>query len=174
MYFIYLKNASGGGNGNDSLNGGAGNDTLSANYSQGDNLLDGGNGNDSLSVLGDVFIYRGEACVNLVSGNNTLNGGAGDDNLVTEFSDGNNLLVGNEVIRISAVGFGGGLSAGVLSASQFKIGASATTTTQRFIYNSTTGGLFFDQDGSAGGFAQVQFALVATGLPLTNTNFVVV
>ncbi|MFN6472729.1 MAG: hypothetical protein RMY36_024060 [Nostoc sp. SerVER01] len=78
------------------------------------------------------------------------------------------------MIQVSAAGFGGGLSAGVLKTSQFKIGTSATTTTQRFIYNSTTGALFFDQDGSAGTFTQTQFALVTAGLSLTNNNFVAV
>jgi hypothetical protein len=34
--------------------------------------------------------------------------------------------------------------------------------------------LFFDKDGSAGTFTQVQFALVTTGLSLSNNNFVVV
>ncbi len=34
------------------------------------------------------------------------------------------------------------------------------TSTQRFIYNSTTGALFFDQDGNAGAFTQVQFAQI--------------
>ncbi|WP_414574220.1 hypothetical protein [Nostoc sp. CCY 9925] len=47
---------------------------------------------------------------------------------------------------------------------QFKIATSANTTTQGFIYNSTTGTLFFDQDGSAGEFTKVQYAQVSAGL----------
>nr|MDZ8210807.1 calcium-binding protein [Nostoc sp. ChiSLP03a] len=62
----------------------------------------------------------------------------------------------------------------VLQASQFTLGESATTSSQRFIYNSTTGALFFDRDGSAGAFTQVQFAELSAGLSLTNNNFVVV
>ncbi|MCC5616913.1 hypothetical protein LC605_17890 [Nostoc sp. CHAB 5836] len=41
-------------------------------------------------------------------------------------------------------------------------------------YNSATGALYFDSDGSASGFTQVQFALVTAGLSLTEKNFVVV
>ncbi|MBD0389489.1 MAG: calcium-binding protein, partial [Nostoc sp. C3-bin3] len=57
---------------------------------------------------------------------------------------------------------------------QFTLGTSATTSTQRFIYDNSTGGLFFDQDGSAAKFTQVKFAQLSVGLTLTNNNFVVV
>jgi Ca2+-binding RTX toxin-like protein len=59
-----------------------------------------------------------------------------------------------------------------IQSSQFLIGTSATTTNQRFIYNSTTSALFFDQDG-LGGTAQVQLATLNTGLALTNTDIFV-
>ncbi|MDZ8108042.1 MAG: calcium-binding protein [Nostoc sp. DedQUE12a] len=213
--------------GNNTLNGGAGNDTLNVDFSIGDNILNGGDGSDILIASGYDYdqvynVYR------RASGNNTLKGGAGSDSLIVDDSIGDNLLDGgdgndilsasgatgkntlrggngndsliggsgidtfvfnsfnegvdkisdfnatNEVIQVSAAGFGGGLSAGVLKTSQLKIGTSATTNAQRFIYNSTTGGLFFDKDGSAGTFAQVQFGQLSTGLSLTNTNFVVV
>ncbi|MDF5711331.1 MAG: calcium-binding protein [Nostoc sp. S4] len=142
-----------GNNGNDTLDGNSGNDTLK-----------GGNGNDVL--IGG-------------SGNDSLYGGAGTDTFVFNyFTEGVDRLYDfnatNELIQVSAAGFGGGLSAGVLKTSQFRIGTSATTTSQRFIYNSTTGGLFFDSDGSAGAFTQVQFAQLTTGLSLTNNNFVIV
>ncbi|ODH00675.1 hypothetical protein A4S05_03805 [Nostoc sp. KVJ20] len=175
-----------GASGNNTLKGGVGNDTLDGSFSAGNNLLDGGDGNDSLIASSS-------------SGNNTLKGGNGDDTLRGNY--GNDSLYGeggtdtfvfdtffneggfnlirdfdatNELIQVSAAGFGGGLSAGVLKTSQFTLGESATTSSQRFIYNSTTGALFFDQDGNAGAFTQVQFAELSTGLSLTNNNFVVV
>ncbi|MHC5597647.1 MAG: hypothetical protein ACYTXC_17195 [Nostoc sp.] len=77
----------------------------------------------------------------------------------------------NELIRVSAHDFGGGLSEGSLQTSQFTIGTSATTSEERFIYNSATGALYFDQDGSASGFTQQKFAQLSTGLSLTNNNF---
>ncbi|MEH2465343.1 beta strand repeat-containing protein [Nostoc sp.] len=269
---------SSGGNGNDQIYGGAGDDSLSANYSNGNNLLDGGNGNDNIFASGSFSEYRGELYINATSGNNTLIGGAGDDRLIADYSSGNNLLKGgdandylsasgndfyteygvysttgnntliggagddrlivdnssgnnllegsdgndhlsaagavgnnsfngglgddiltggkgadtfvfesyyqgldrlenfstaNDRIQISSAGFGGGLLTGTLQTSQFTIGTSATTSEERFIYNSATGKLFFDLDGSASGFTQVQFAQLSTGLSLTNNNFVV-
>nr|WP_267921671.1 calcium-binding protein [Nostoc favosum] len=133
-----------GSNGNDTLNGGSGNDTLI-----------GGKGNDSLI------------------------GGSGTDTFAfNSFNEGIDGIYDfnatNELIRVSAAGFGGGLSPGSLKTNQFSIGASATTSTQRFIYNDVTGALFFDQDGSAIAFTQVQFGQLSSGLSLTKNNFVVV
>ncbi|MEA5624524.1 calcium-binding protein [Nostoc sp. UHCC 0251] len=183
--------------GNNTLNGGAGKDTLKVDNSRGDNLLSGGNGNDFLSALG-------------ASGNNTLNGGAGSDILIG--GKGNDALYGgngadtfvfnsynegvdsiydfnnatnegvdspyesnatNEYIQIGAAGFGGQLSIGVLSASQFTLGTSATTIAQRFIYDNSTGALYFDQDGSANAFTQVKFAQFFGGVSLSEKVFYV-
>ncbi|MBD2530682.1 hypothetical protein H6G97_14305 [Nostoc flagelliforme FACHB-838] len=189
-----------GSSGDNLLDGGDGNDFLDISgfidqyydsyfnsRSSGNNLLSGGDGNDTLTAFG-------------ATGNNTLNGGNGDDKLIggkgndwlfgeggtdtfvfNSFDEGLDLIRDfgginepNELIQVSAAGFGGGLSAGVLETSQFTLGESATTSTQRFIYNSTTGALFFDSDGSAGAFTQVQFAELSAGLSLTNNNFLVV
>ncbi len=141
-----------GGTGNDALNGGAGNDTLI-----------GGTGNDTL--IGGA-------------GKDTLTGGTGSDRFtftsrtegidrITDFS------VVSDTIAVSRAGFGGGLVAGAaIAASQFIIGTAATTSSQRFIYNNTTGGLFFDADGT-GVSARVQFATLSTGLALTNADILV-
>ncbi|MEH2415069.1 beta strand repeat-containing protein [Nostoc sp.] len=182
--------------GNNTLNGGVGNDTLNVESSTGNNLLDGGDGNDSLiasgasgnnTVIGgngDDTLRGGDGDAIIIGGkgNDRLFGEAGTDTFVfSSFDEGLDLIRDfgaidepNELIQVSAAGFGGGLSAGVLQASQFTLGESATTSTQRFIYNSTTGALFFDSDGSAGAFTQVQFAGLSAGLSLTNNNFVVV
>ncbi|MCC5609874.1 calcium-binding protein [Nostoc sp. CHAB 5834] len=222
--------------GNNTLNGGAGDDNLVTNYSSGNNLLSGGDGNDYLSASGSASLYSSYE-VYTVSGNNTLDGGAGSDRLIVDYSTGDNLLSGgdgndyltafgasgkntltggngndtltggkgndsliggagtdtisfnsfnegidtifdfnatNELIQISAAGFGGGLSSGKLETSQFTLGISAITSEERFIYNSATGGLFFDLDGSASGSTQVQFAQLSAGLSITEKNFVVV
>jgi Ca2+-binding RTX toxin-like protein len=171
-----------GGNGNDhmdgtysTLYGGNGNDTIYAEYSgvygeDGDDVLagadaglNGGNGNDTLTVL-----YTG-----------SLTGGAGADRFIfdepgfTIEPDINDFVVADDTIEVSAAGFGGGLTPGVLPAKQFTIGTGATTSSHRFIYNNTDGALFFDVDGK-GATAQVQFATLSTGLPMTNTDFNVV
>ncbi|WP_448265532.1 beta strand repeat-containing protein [Nostoc sp. DSM 114159] len=132
--------------------------------SNGDDTLDGSNGNDIL--IGG-------------KGNDSLIGGSGTDTFAfNSFNQGIDRLddfkATNELIQVTAEGFGGGLSIGSLKTSQFTLGASATTSQERFIYNNITGALFFDQDGSANAFTQVQFAQLSAGLSLTKNNFAVV
>ncbi|QMS88361.1 calcium-binding protein [Nostoc edaphicum CCNP1411] len=128
-----------------------------------DNIV-GSNGNDRLS--GNY-------------GNDTLYGGDGTDTFAFNSSNEGIDTISDfnatyELIQVSAAGFGGGLSIGSLSASQFTLGTSATTIAQRFIYDNSTGELYFDQDGSASGFTQVKFAQLLGGVTLTENNFVVV
>ncbi|MEH2279923.1 MAG: calcium-binding protein [Nostoc sp.] len=160
--------------GNNTLNGGANDDRLIVDYSSGNNLLDGGDGNDTLTASG----ASGKNTFKGGKGNDNLYGGAGTDTFVfNSFNEGvdniYNFNATNELIRVSAAGFSG-LSTGLLSASSFTLGVSATTSNQRFIYNNTTGALYFDQDGSAGGFTQVKFAQLSGGVSLTENNFLVV
>jgi uncharacterized repeat protein (TIGR01451 family) len=142
--------------GDDTILGLAGNDTIN-----------GGNGNDT--------IFGG-------AGVDLLFGGAGRDvfgyNSPTEGIDKiNDFIVGEDRISISRAGFGGNsifgsdsLAGGVLDISRFAIGSSATTTSQRFIYNNESGALFFDADGS-GGTAQVRLAQLVGNPALTNASF---
>jgi Ca2+-binding RTX toxin-like protein len=170
--------------GKNTLNGGVGDDTLNAGGSTGDNLLSGGDGNDYISVStasGQNTLIGGNGNDYLIggNGNDSLIGGAGTDTFAFNSSNEGvdtiyDFNTANELIQISAAGFGGGLSPGTLETSQFTIGTSATTNEERFIYNSATGGLFFDLDGSASGFTQVKFAQLSAGLSLTENNFVVV
>ncbi|MCC5667337.1 calcium-binding protein [Nostoc sp. CHAB 5784] len=137
-------------------------DILGTDYD--DNIV-GSNGNDTLSGGN--------------GGNDSLYGGAGTDTFAFfSLNEGIDRLYDfnatNELIQVLAGNFGGGLSIGSLSTSQFKIGASATTSEERFIYNGITGALYFDQDGSASRFTQVQFAQLSAGLSLTENNFVVI
>jgi Ca2+-binding RTX toxin-like protein len=57
----------------------------------------------------------------------------------------------------------------VLDESQFTLGTAATNTSDRFIYDNTTGALFFDVDGT-GANQQVQIANLQAGLALNNTD----
>jgi serralysin len=120
------------------------------------NIISGGAGNDTLD---------GGA------GNDTLTGGSGTDwfyfadktNGVDSITD---FVSGTDVIGVSASGFGGSLrrTESRLDASQFLTvtsGSAATTSSQRFIYNSTNGGLFYDADGSGAG-AALQFATLSS------------
>jgi Ca2+-binding RTX toxin-like protein len=147
-----LNNRITGNTANNRLNGGAGNDTLI-----------GGAGNDTL--IGGM-------------GNDLLTGGAGNDffrfNTPSEGIDRlTDFNVIDDTILISRNGFGGGLTLGVLSADQFRLGSSATTPDHRFFYNANNGGLFFDVDGNEANSA-VRIATLGTGLALTNADIVVI
>jgi Ca2+-binding RTX toxin-like protein len=147
-----LNNTITGNTANNNLNGGTGNDTLI-----------GGLGNDTL--VGGV-------------GNDSLTGGTGQDRFkfisptetldrITDFS------IADDTIEVSAAGFSSGLTANQsLTTNQFVIGTAATTSVQRFIYNSSTGALLFDSNGNASG-ASVQIATLSTGLAMTDLDIFV-
>ena len=63
-------------------------------------------------------------------------------------------------------------TANVLAPPQFHVGASATTTSQRIVYNRATGALFYDADGT-GSLPAVRFAIVPKGLAVTYRNFLI-
>ena len=91
-----------GGNGNDTLTGTTGNDTMSG--GNGDDLLKGGDGDDTLSGgNGDDILRggRGDDTLDGGNGNDVINGGAGNNHLtggngddILRAADGNNLLNG--------------------------------------------------------------------------------
>ncbi len=126
------------------------------------NTLDGGTGADTLN--GGL-------------GSDVLTGGAGQDvfqltNLsmdkITDFS------VVNDTIQLENSVFTQLTSIGTLSAANFKIGAAGADANDYVIYNSITGGLFYDADGSGTAGASTQIALLGTNLTLTNSDFVVI
>ncbi|MHC5598995.1 MAG: proprotein convertase P-domain-containing protein [Nostoc sp.] len=156
--------------GNDFLDGGTGNDTLTG--GAGNDTLTGGTGNDTLTGGSGNDILVGSA------GNDTLTGGTGSDRFtfnsrsegldrITDFS------VIDDTLVVSAAGFGGGLVAGAaIAANKFILGTAANTSSQRFIYNTGNGSLFFDQDGT-GAIAKIQIATLNTGLSLSNADIFV-
>jgi Ca2+-binding RTX toxin-like protein len=163
-----------GGSGNDTLNGNNGNDLL--NGGSGNDTLMGGNGDDAILGIGGNDTLVGGM------GNDTLTGGSSQDffrfNSPTENVDRiTDFNVVDDSIVISGVGFGGGLMGGMpLTSSQFRSGAGVTTaenTNQRFIYNTTTGALFFDSDGS-GSNSVVQIAQLNSRLSLSHQDFILI
>ncbi|MCF2151527.1 M10 family metallopeptidase C-terminal domain-containing protein [Desmonostoc muscorum LEGE 12446] len=147
-----------------------------------ENILTGG-GNDNIIGSGaNNRIVAGAGNDTIVGGlgNDTLTGNAGADHFrFRSLSDGvdriTDFSVLNDTIDVSAAGFGGGLVAGAfITSAQFVIGAVATDAFDRFIYNSTSGALSFDRDGSLGTFNQFQIATLSAGLAMTNNDIFVI
>ncbi|MDJ0713201.1 MAG: S8 family serine peptidase [Prochloraceae cyanobacterium] len=151
--------------------GGDGLDTITGNAK--DNTLQGKRGNDRLDGgVGKDTLIGG-------SGNDTLTGGVGIDEFVfyspDEGIDGISDFSwqhGDKVV-VSASGFGGGLQVGFLPRMQFSIGSAATNANHRFIYEASTGALFFDRDGN-GIAIQKQFATLSAGLDLNSSDISVI
>ena len=190
-----------GGTGNDTYNVGGPSDIVTENANEGTDTVRSSI-NFTLSANVENLILTGTA--NLVangnaianrltgnSGNNTLNGGAGDDTLagaggkdrfrfdslnhgvdrITDFN------VADDAIAVSAANFGGGLTAGQsITSTQLRIGVenTATTVNHRFIYNQTSGALFFDRDGNASSFSPVQLAILSSNLELSNSDIIAI
>jgi pimeloyl-ACP methyl ester carboxylesterase len=144
-----------------------GNDAIAANG--GSDILYGGTGNDSIDGGSGRDILVGSF------GDDTLAGGTGADLLLrwrvdTGIDTLTDFQVGVDTLCFSASGFGSELISGsVLPDTLFSIGTGATDTNTRFIYDNTTGNLFFDVDGT-GTNEQVQIANLSPGLALTNAN----
>ena len=138
----------------DVLRGLGGNDTLKGG-SGGDSLY-GGAGNDILTGNGgrDTFYFDTAP-------------GAGNLDRITDFTPGSDRVALENGI-FTALG-----SAGTLSSSAFYRGAAAHDATDRIIYDSGTGHLFYDPDGT-GAAAAMHIADLAAGLSLSASSFLVV
>ena len=139
-----LANMMVGGGGADILRGGAGNDTL-----------DGGAGKDALSGGDgqDVFVLSNSYTVDSIA----------------------DFISTDDKIQLKSAWFES-LPKGVLSADMFKVGDSnvASDENDSVIYNSSTGALYYDDDGSLGDAAPVQIAILASLPVLTASNFIIV
>lgn len=159
----------------ENLTGGTKADTLTGDGNI--NRLEGGLGNDILKGEGGNDTLIGGA------GLDTLTGGLGGDRFqFATFSAGVDTIADfthlTDDILVSAGGFGGGLAIGALSATRLIAGVAPGVNQNfgQFLYETGTGKLFWDQDGT-GATAKVQIALVQiAGAPavLTNADFFVI
>ena len=162
----------------DIIRGNAGNDTLFGEFAN--DRMYGGTGNDIISGGAGNDVLDGGA------GSDTLNGGAGIDTLygregadffqflaplastnvdrIADFSAIDAILLSKSVFGV--------LPLGQLSAEAFATGTVATESDDRIIYNTVTGGLVYDANGSAAGGA-VKFAQLTGAPPLSAADFVV-
>ncbi|WP_445635845.1 putative Ig domain-containing protein [Nostoc sp. DSM 114161] len=157
---------------NNTITGNAGANNL--NGLDGNDILLGGSGIDTLlGGAGDDVLAGG-------IGKDVLTGGSGRDsfNLADTRTSGfdtiTDFIVGDDTILISKAEFGLSQSVNTtLDSSIFRLGTVATAAGDRFIYNQSTGNLFFDKDG-LGGTAQVQIAQFSNQAMLTNANITVI
>ena len=140
----------------DNLTGNSSNNWLLGN--EGNDVLNGGLGNDRLTGGDgdDTFVFK-----------NTPNASTNIDT-ISDFD------VADDTIQIDNAIFTG-LSTGTLASSAFRANTTgnAGDATDRIIYETDTGKLYFDADGNGAG-AKIHFATVDVGLALTNADFVVI
>lgn len=135
------------------------------------NVLVGNSGRNLLTGLSGNDWLEGGA------GADTLTGGLGNDSFVLNALDGQadritDVVLGADQILFDTSVFTG-IVPGALDASAFVAGAgltSAQDASDRLIYNSATGALYYDADGN-GGLAAVQVATLDAGLGLTPLTF---
>jgi trimeric autotransporter adhesin len=152
LYGNLLDDTLDGGAGNDTIDGGAGNDILIG--GSGNDILTGGTGND-------IFGFSNNAATTIA--------GLGIDSIA-------DFTVGQDKIQLSKSIFSNLITnAGGLSIAEFQLVTSdpaAANSTAAIAYNSINGKLFYNANLAAPGVGNGgQFAQLATGLALTNTDF---
>lgn len=137
------------------INGGGGDDTITGNGQA--NLIAGGDGNDELTGGAGKDIFRFDRALNTW----------GNVDTITDFA------VPGDTIQLDDAVFRKVGKAGALNAAAFTIGSAAGDSSDRIIYDSGTGALLYDADGT-GKAEAVQFAQLSTGLGLTAADFQIV
>jgi serralysin len=147
-----------GGAGNDILNGGAGNDRISG--GTGNDTINGGIGTDTLTggAGRDIFFFNSAF----------FKFGSTNIDEIKDFSVLDDTIQLENAVFTELAPFGGTLSTGA-----FFIGAAAHDRDDRIIYDSSTGSLMYDADGSGSGQA-MEFAVLSTGLAITHDDFFIV
>lgn len=144
-------------------------------------VLTGNSGNDTLAGGGGTDQLRGDGGNDSLEGGalfDVLTGGVGADRFVfSAVGGGNDVItdwrrVQGDLIEIHASGFGGGLVAGALAANQLVVGANplADQAAGQFLYNTSTGQLRWDADGTGAGAAVNVVRLLLNGLPIATLS----
>ncbi|WP_342242436.1 calcium-binding protein [Ensifer sp. OTU672] len=143
-----LGNILNGNSGNNSLNGGAGND-----------VINGGLGNDTLTGSTGLDTFFFNTALNATSNVDTING----------------FTVADDTIRLENAIFAAITGTGTLTTDQFAKNNTglAADTSDRIIYETDTGKLFYDSNGSAAG-GSIQFATIDANIAVTSSDFFMV
>jgi Ca2+-binding RTX toxin-like protein len=142
----------------------------------------GGAGNDTIygnALVNNLFGQGGNDVIDGLAGSDNLWGSNGSDrfqfttalNATTNVDRINDFAHGtDDIVLAQSIFFGIGV---VLEASEFRLGTAAGDTNDFIIYNSGTGQLFYDANGSGAG-GQTLFATVTAGTVLDINDFVVI
>jgi Ca2+-binding RTX toxin-like protein len=149
--------------GNDRIEGGAGDDTLLG--GAGIDTMLGGDGRDTFYGGAGSDVLTGGANADRFVFNTGL--GSGNVDRITDFS------TVDDTFLLENATFKALTATGTLGSAAFYAGAAAHDSNDRIIYNAANGALSYDADGTGAG-ASVQFATLATGLALTNQDFLVI
>ncbi len=146
----------GGNDGDDRLFGAGGNDTVSGGY--GYDRIDGGAGADVLVGGGDydMFLFSTPPLT-------------GEVDRINDFTDSG--YFGRDVIALRSAAFAG-LTNGPLAAADFVLGTTAQDTSDRILYDQSTGQVWYDADGT-GGTAAVHFIDITPKPVLVATDFLI-
>ena len=156
LTLLGTKNLDGSGNSlNNTLTGNGGNNTFSG--GNGNDFLDGASGNDTLTGDAGTDTFAFTTPLNVLRNVDTI----------ADFSSGmDKLLLSSAIFR--ELGFSGTPSTDVF----FHSGSAAHDANDRILYDTDTGALFYDADGS-GVLAAVQLAALSSAPTLLYTDFVV-
>ncbi|WP_375514744.1 calcium-binding protein, partial [uncultured Nostoc sp.] len=158
--------------GNDIINGLSGNDLLRG--GSGDDILIGGVGNDTLvGGFGNDILVGGAGADRFLYNTDTAFAlsGVGVD-AIADFkrSQGDQIILDKTTFSAIASTAGASFS----NSSDFEITSSAGTSTAKIVYDSVSGQLFYNQNGSAAGFGSGGLFATLTGAPtLMALDFVV-
>ncbi|NET34865.1 MAG: calcium-binding protein, partial [Cyanothece sp. SIO1E1] len=151
-------------------------------FSSSDDTINGQEGDDVINGLSGSDLLRGGVGSDTIiggKGNDTLVGGEGADqfqlnapgmgiDIIEDFS-----TLEGDVLIVALQSFSSliqdELPIGVLEAERFTLGNIANSVNNRFVYNVSTGQLFFDIDGT-GDTPQVQIAQLANGHNLNHAD----
>lgn len=150
------------------------------------NKLVGNSANNSLKGLNGNDLLMGNAGTDKLNGgtgNDTLTGGSGKDvfvfdtalNATTNKDRISDFVVVDDTIQLDQTIFKK-LSTGALNTAQFLASSTgkAAATNDYILYNTSTGALFYDADGSGTSSTAIQFATLSPNLAMTAQDFVVV
>jgi Ca2+-binding RTX toxin-like protein len=153
-------------------------------YSSIENLTGSGFG-DTLtgnSVVNILVGGSGSDTLNGRAGSDTMTGGSGKDQFVFDTALGatnvdtiSDFVFVDDTIRLENTIFNAIVGTGTLTAAQFTANATGTAgdLDDRIIYETDTGNLFYDTNGSAAGGSTL-FAIVGAGLGITNADFLII